>query len=273
VILDEEDLYKKKEVIVDGTYYHHSTPDDNPFLSKQYLSTLDELKKYDFPLYTVARWGRFVATGTRVLPQFEIADKMPNFLAAVQRCDYANHYFGFDFGFEESFNAVVSMCIDPEKKILYVYDEIYMNRVTDDVFANQSEMQFLREKINALNQQGYNKMIVADNEDPKAISYYRQQGFPIRGCRNKFKGSRLSNTRKVKRFHQIIVSKECPNTIRELKDLTYKKDSRGNAIYDQFNIDPHTFSAIWYALDMVNVADVKERIFNSTYNKKNERNH
>jgi len=268
VILDENKLYESKEIVVDGTYYHHSTPDDNPFLSKQYLSNLDELRKYDFPLYTVARWGRFGASGTRVLPQFEIADKMPNFEANVRRCDYANHYFGFDFGFEESYNAVVSMCIDPEKKIMYIYDEIYMNRVTDDVFANQPEMQALREKINALNREGYNKMIVADNEDPKAISYYRQQGFQIRGCRNKFAGSRLSNTRKVKRFHRIIVSPKCKNTIRELKDLTYKKDPRGNAIYDQFNIDPHTFSAIWYALDTVNVADVKEKQFNSTHNRK-----
>ena len=142
-----------------------------------------------------------------------------------------------------------------------------MNRVTDDVFCNQPEMQALKEKICGLNKQGYNKMIVADNEDPKAITYYRNQGFPIRGCRNKFAGSRLSNTRKIKRFHRIIVHPSCKNTIRELKDLTYKKDGKGNAIYDQFNIDPHTFSAIWYALDMVHVGDVKERQFNSTHNR------
>ncbi|MCL2710915.1 MAG: PBSX family phage terminase large subunit [Planctomycetaceae bacterium] len=189
VILDENKLYDAKEMIADGTYYHHSTPDDNPFLPKEYLKTLDDLRKVDIPLYTVARWGRFGATGTRVLPQFEIADKMTNFRAAVQGCDDSHHYFGFDFGFEESYNAVISMCIDVEKKILYIYDEIYMNRVTDDVFANQPEMQALKEKLDSLNKQGCNKMLVADNEDPKAISYYRQQGFSIRGCRNKFAGS------------------------------------------------------------------------------------
>lgn len=106
-------------------------------------------------------------------------------------------------------------------------------------------------------------MIVADNEDPKAITYYRQNGYPIRACRNKFAGSRLSNTRKIKRFKKIIVSPKCTNTIRELIDLTYKKDAKGNVIYDEFNIDPHTFSAIWYGLDMVSVADVKDKKFNS----------
>ena len=61
------------------------------------------------------------------------------------------------------------------------------------------------------------------------------------------------------RFKKIICSSECKNVIRELKDLTYKKDAKGNVVYDQFNIDPHSFSAIWYALDTVTVADPKDR--------------
>jgi phage terminase large subunit len=121
----------------------------------------------------------------------------------------------------------------------------------------------LKRRINNYREQGYNKIIVADNEDPKAITYYRQCGFPIRACRNKFAGSRLSNTRKIKRFKKIFVVQTCTNTIRELKWLTYKKDAKGNVVYDQFNIDPHTFSAIWYGLDTVTVADLKEKEFNS----------
>ena len=48
-----------------------------------------------------------------------------------------------------------------------------------------------------------------------------------------------------------------------IKDLTYKRDKQGNLIYDDFNIDPHTLSAIWYALDLVTVADIKEIKTNS----------
>ena len=58
----------------------------------------------------------------------------------------------------------------------------------------------------------------------------------------KYIGSRLQNTKKMKRFNKIVCSPRCKNTIRELKDLTYKKDTKGNAIYDEFNIDPHTFN-------------------------------
>lgn len=211
----------------------------------------------------VARWGRFGATGTRVLPQFRVAHRLQQFEKQVRALGPQNQYFGFDFGFEESFNAVVSMSVDLERSILYIWDEIYMNHITDPDFANLPEMQALRQRLDNYNAMGYNKILVADNEDPKAIAYYRQCGFRIRRCKNKFKGSRLSNTRKVKRFKRIVVHPRCKNTIRELKDLTYKKDAKDNVIYDEFNRDPHTFSAIWYALDTVTVADVKDKTFNS----------
>ena len=263
VIVDEKKFYDMKCLIKNGVYYHHSTVDDNPWAPWQYIKRLDDLKNYDYPLYQVARFGMFGATGTRVLPQFKVANNAKQFKEAIAKLGNDAHFFGFDFGFEESFNAVLSMAVDIKRSILYIYDEIYMNHVTDDKFANLPEMQRLRKKLLDLNSQGLNKMLVADNEDPKAIKYYRQNGFIIRGCRNKFKGSRLSNTRKVKRFKRIIVSPKCTNTIRELKDLTYKKAPNGDTIYDQFNIDPHSLSAIWYGLDTVTVADVKDKDFNS----------
>ncbi len=263
IMVDENKFYEKRCLIHNGTYFHHSTPDDNPWLPWQYMKRLDDLKNYDYPLYMVARWGRFGATGTRVLPQFMIARNPKVFKDAIDKLGVENQYFGFDFGFEESFNAVISMSVDLKRSILYIWDEIYMNHVTDDKFANQPEMQKLRRRLDTYYDGETDKMIIADNEDPKAITYYRQQGFRIRACRNKFAGSRLSNTRKIKRFKKIVVSPRCKNVVRELKDLTYKKDSKGNVIYDQFNIDPHSFSAIWYALDNVTVADVKEKNFNS----------
>lgn len=79
----------------------------------------------------------------------------------------------------------------------------------------------------------------------------------------KYIGSRLQNTKKMKRFNKIVCSPKCKNAIRELKDLTYKKDSKGNVIYDEFNIDSHVLSALWYALDTYTVADIKDIKTNS----------
>lgn len=263
VILNDEELYAKRTIVHNGVYYHHSVMDDNPYLPDAYKKRLEEIKTYDYPLYRVARWGRFGPSGTRVLPQFHVANNAKKFKDEVTKLGPSAQYFGFDFGFEESYNAVISMSVDLKKSILYIWDEIYMNHVTDDKFATIDEMQNLKKRLNSYKEQGLNKVIVADNEDPKAITYYRQNGYQIRGCRNKFAGSRLSNTRKVKRFKKIICSPKCKNVIRELKDLTYLKKPNGDVVYDEFNIDPHSFSAIWYALDTVTVADVKDKDFNS----------
>jgi phage terminase large subunit len=154
-------------------------------------------------------------------------------------------FTGMDFGFETSYNAVVRCAVDDENKILYVYDEYYKNKMTDVETAEELE------------ELGYkDELITADSEDPKAIRYYVLSGFQMRPCK-KYNGSRLGNTRKIKRFKSIVISSKCTNCWRELKNLTYKKDANGDLKYDEFNIDPHTFSAIWYALDLYDVADVK----------------
>lgn len=247
-VLDDKKLYREHTLVKKGVYYHHSVADDNLFLPKSYIETLDEMQDYDPDLYRVARLGQFGLNGIRVLPQFRIAKSHDEVMQAVSSIPDRFKFTGFDFGFEHSYNAVIRMAVDDQNKILYLYWEYYKNKMTDDKTAAELKELGLQDE-----------QIIADNADAKAIQYFRQMGFKIRGC-HKWAGSRLSNTRKVKRFKRIICSPQCPNTIRELSTLTYKKDSNDNLIYDDFNIDPHTFSAIWYALDTYTVADVKEEI-------------
>ena len=201
-------MYKYKTVVKNGTYYHHSLPDDNLFLPPSYVRQLDELKDYDLDLYRVARLGRYGANGKKVLPQLvqvaaDIVDKQVAIIPDELK------FNGMDFGFETSYNALIRVGVDEENMILYIYHEYYRNKMTDDQTAK--EISYMK-----------NELITADNEDPKAIRYYNLQGFRMRGCK-KWAGSRLSNTRKVKRFKQIVVSTACPNCWNELKDLTYKK--------------------------------------------------
>lgn len=243
-ILDDKELYKNRIVIRNNTYYHHSKADDNLFLPKSYIEQLDELSTYDIDLYRIARKGEFGVNGTLVLPQFEVR---PHYevLESIKRIRKPMNRTGMDFGFETSYNAVIRMTIDHTEKILYIYWEYYKNKMTDDKTA--IELEELRVS---------GEPIYADSAEPKTITYYKQQGFNIKGAK-KFPGSRLQNTKKVKRFKKIICSSECIHTIDELKDLTYKSDKEDNIIEDEFNIDPHTFSAIWYGLDGYEVSNLK----------------
>lgn len=244
VVLDDEELYSNRIVILKNTYYHHSTADDNFFLPDSYKEQLDELQEYDPDLYRIARKGRFGINGKRVLPQF---DTKPHYevMEAVNKIPQSMKRVGFDFGFETSYNALIRMAIDHEQKILYIYWEYYKNQMTDD-----------KTVIEIAEFKNTKELIKADSAEPKTIKYYRQQGFNIKACK-KFQGSRLQYTKKVKRFKKIICSEDCQNTIAELQELTYKVDKDGNIIEDEFNIDPHTFSAIWYGLDDYEVSDLK----------------
>lgn len=249
LVLDDEELYQKRIIKLGDTYYHHSTVDDNRFLPSSYINQLDEIKTYDPDLYRIARLGHFGVNGTKVLPQFEVAKSHLDVLKAVSSIPDEFKFNGMDFGFETSYNALVRLAVDDKEKILYIYWEYYKNKMTDDKTA--------RELIDL----GMDQVLIsADCAEPKAIRFYQQSGFRMRKCH---KDTRLENTRKIKRFKRIICSPECKNCIKELRSLTYLVDKDGNLIYDEFNIDPHTFSAIWYALDHYTVADVKAIVRNS----------
>lgn len=242
LVLDDEELYKKRIMIVGNTYYHHSTVDDNFFVPASYVEQLDDLQVHDPDLYRVARKGRFGINGTLVFPQFEVQphEKVLELMKAVKSPLKKN---GMDFGFVTSYNAALRMLIDHEKKILYIYREYYSRNKTDPEIAEDME-------------DWKDIVIKADCAEPKAIKFYKQAGFRMKACK-KFKGSRSMYTKKVKRFKKIICSDACPNTIDELKELTFAVDKDGEIIEDEFNIDPHTLSAIWYGLDDYEVSNLK----------------
>lgn len=243
--IDEKELYKKRVIKTSDTYYHHSTVDDNKFVPEAYVEQLEELKEYDPYLYEVARKGHFGVLGVRVLPQVQLMEhdimenEIINIYDKIER-------IGMDFGFETSFNSIIKLVVDHQKKYLYIHWEYYKNKMTDDYTAAEPELQHLKDDDDLL--------IKADCAEPKTIAYYQQQGFNMIGAK---KYQRIEQVRKIKRFKKIFISTNCPQCWGELHDLTYKEDKNGKIIPDQFNIDPHTFSSIWYALDDYEVSDLK----------------
>ncbi len=248
--LDDNELYAKRVMQVGDTYYHHSLVDDNLFLPQSYTDELDDMKNYDADLYRIARLGKYGVNGVLVLPQFEIHPH-EEVMQVVDHIPEKYKRVGMDFGFAESYNAVVRMAIDHERKWLYIYWEYYANRMTDDETADALEEFVLsRERIKA------------DSAEPKAIRYYQKRGFNMVATKKTNGGSkhsRIDNTRKIKRFKKIICSAACVHCIQELSELTFAKDANDEIIPDEFNIDPHTFSAIWYGLDDYDVVDIKHK--------------
>lgn len=244
-VINDEDVYEQKTVVHKGVYYHHSTADDNMFLPQSYIEELEKTKEYDPDLYEVARHGRFGAHGERVLPNYEDMDEQEMDCILSENGNRFMFRAGMDFGFVTSYNALYRVAVDKKEQHLYIYWEYYDKGKTDDLTYKD---------IIEFKETG--ELIFGDSAEPKTIQYYRQQGFKMRGAK-KFPGSRLANIKKMRRFKKIFVSSTCPNARRELKTLTFKKDRNGNLIPDEFNIDAHSFSAIWYSLDGYEVPELK----------------
>jgi len=236
--LDDYRLYKEKTIVLGDTYYHHSTADDNLFLPDDYIAQLDDMKNYDIDLHRVARLGQFGTNGKKVLPQFEVMAH-DEVMKVVNRTSARLLKNGLDFGFVTSFNALSRMAIDEKNMWLYIYDEVYTKEQDDEELYQ--ELAYLGRTL-----------IKADHED-STIKYLNKKGMNLRKAK-KYAGSRSEYTKKVKRFKRIICSDKCVNHIDELQDLTYKTNNNDEIIEDQFNIDPHTFSAMWYGLDDYDVA-------------------
>lgn len=242
--LNDEELYEKRIIKLEDTYYHHSVVTDNKFATDKYIEALQETKEYDPDTYRIKFEGRFGFSGLRVFSQFQT---MPHdeMIEKIRKIQNPSRKCGMDFGFATSYNCLVKLVIDKNENILYIHYEYYDKNKTDPETAEDlKDFAFTKE------------LIKGDSAEPKTIRYFRQQGFNMRSAR-KYKGSRLQYTKKVKRFKKIICSDACPNVIRELQWLTFKKDSKGIIKEDEFSTDPHSLSAIWYALDDYDHIDLK----------------
>lgn len=244
VILDDERLYKEREIIQNNIYYHHSVVDDNAFVPEDYKNRLEDMKNYDPDKYRIGRLGRFGLTGIRVLPQFK--KKTFKQMEDLMKDKNLSFYSGLDFGFITSYNAYVYVAVDMKNMDLYILEEYYSKDKTNDQIAN--DLEHIKHRT-----------ITADSAEPKTIAYLKKRGFKIRPCK-KFQGSKLANIKKIKMFKNIYCSTMCKNVVAELEELAYKEDKDGNIIEDQLSIDAHTLDAIAYALDKVKLVDIKHQL-------------
>ena len=247
-----EDLYKQREIVLEnhtqlkkGNIYteriflHHSTYLDNAFLQDNFIANMEN--ENDEFFRTIGTLGRFGAFGDKPLTNITHLDQK-HIESRVN--ELWNRNTGFDFGFSNSYNAIVKTAIDEELNDLYIYSEFYINHITDVNMVNTDYVQDIMDE---------GEIVWGDSAEPKAIEFYQNQGMLINPA-EKPKDVTKDGIRKLQTFRNIYIDKEvCPNTWHELNIIRwYKNKDNILAINPKtkkpFNIDPHTFDAIKYAL-------------------------
>ena len=230
---------KKGNVFSENIYLHHSVYTDNKFLPDNFIADLEtETDNYLRAIKTLGRFGSAGDTLFRNLHHME-QSRIEKIIEGKW-----NRFAGFDFGFSNSYNAIVRMVIDEELNDLYIYEEFYDNHLLD---PEMLEMEIIQKMI----EEG--EVVYADSQEPKSIEFFNVNGLLINSVKKTTDMSK-AGVRKIQSFRNIFIDKNvCPNTYRELTEMKwfYNKDgliAKNPKTKKPFNIDPHTFDAIKYGI-------------------------
>ena len=223
-----DDLMK---IYKDTSMYRITTYKDNPFLSKEYVNSLEELivrNPSKAKVYCFGEWG--VPDEGLVFHNWqETALDLQNLLTlGLER------RAGADLGFIDP-TTIVDTLYDKHNKTIYVLNEYYKSgQQLDAVSQAIRSMELEKTKI------------YMDSAEPRSIDYFKKQGFYVAPCikgRDSVKAgiSFLQN-------HTIIVSPQCQNLITELSNFSYQKNKDGQYQDDSYTHEySHGIDGLRYA--------------------------
>lgn len=212
-------------------FLSETTYKDNPFLSKEYIETIESYKTrnpWRWNIYGLGNWGNdpegLVFTNWRK-EEFD-----PIVLAASG----LKRRTGSDLGWIDP-TTIVDSLYDEANGRIYVFNEFYATgKQLDEVAAEMEKMDLRHQKI------------YMDAAEPRSIEFFRRKGFNTVAC---IKGpdsveagiSFLQNL-------EIIVLPKCKNIINELENFSYIKDKKTDKYSDKMTHEfSHAIDGLRYA--------------------------
>lgn len=213
---------------------HKTTYLDVPreWLGEQFLLEAEKLKAKNETAYNHEYLGEVTGTGGAVFENVEdmvMADEMIS--------QFDRRYYGLDFGFAVDPLAFVAMHYDAKHEDLYIFDEIYQQKLTNRQAAA---------RIGAR----YNDCrIIADSAEPKSIVEMRGLGLNVSGAR-KGPDSVDHGMKWLQNLAHIYIDKRrCPNTYREFIGYEYERNREGQFISAYPDADNHAIDAVRYGME------------------------
>ena len=208
------------EIKEDTTYIHTTYLDNYKNLNESFIHQVELMKENNPNKYKHVILGGWLdkAEGV-VFDNWEFGDFNPDNLQTS---------FGQDFGFTVDPTTLVEVAINKNKKIIYVKEYLYKNRLTTSEIAT----------INITHAQ--RKIIIADSAEPRLIDELKKLGCNVIGT---IKGAGSINVGvELMKDYKIIVEHNSSNIAKELNNYVYL--DKGSKLYiDDYN---HIIDAIRY---------------------------
>lgn len=229
--VNEEKLFDDPDRLV-----HHSTYLGVPkeWLGDRFFEDAEKLKARNETAYRHEYLGEVTGTGGAV---FENVEEMTMSDKLVRTFD--RRYYGLDFGFAVDPLAFVAMYYDAKHEDLYIFDEIYQQKMTNGQAA---------ELITTRSNHG---RILADSAEPKSIAEMAALGLRISGAR-KGPDSIDYGMKWLQGRNRIYIDKRrCPNTYKEFIAYEYEHNKDGQFVSAYPDANNHSIDAVRYGLSEV----------------------
>ena len=208
-----------------------STFKDNPFLSKEYIEAMEDMRVRNPAKARIYYYGQYgVNPEGLVIQNWRTEEFDPMQLASLGY----EHRVGMDLGWVDK-SAIIDSLYDRQNKTIYVFNEFYKSGCQLSELADQ------------IKKMGLQKCkIYVDAAEPRSISFFRQDGINATACK---KGA--DSVKAGLMFLQdnlIIVHPKCKNFIMELENFSYVKSKlTGEWTEDTTHEWSHAVDACRYA--------------------------
>ncbi len=201
----------------------YSTYKDNPFLTKEYIQILENLKNENERLYKIYALGEFAKLENIIYDNYQVVDNLPD--------NYDEIIYGLDFGFNNP-TALVEVIIQDCNNI-YLRELIYKTNLTNQDLIN--ELKNLNISRTAC--------IYADASEPARIQEIYNAGFNIKPAdKSVMDGIDFCKRKK------LFITKESYNLIKEIKAYSFKTDKNGKVLEEPVKFNDHLCDAFRYAI-------------------------
>ena len=217
-------------IVPDNTFIQKTTYLDNPYLSRDYIARMEQMKETNPTRWKIEALGDFVSLDRLIFQNYR-----------VEEFDYTTIkgqlLVGMDFGFVADPTAIIASLLDEENKTIYIFKEWQGKGKTN---------QELIEVIRAL---GFSKsVIIADSAEMKSIEEIKRGGIIKIKPATKGPDSVRFGIQKLLNYH-LVVHPSCEGIITEFENYAYKKDKitgeYTNEPIDSFN---HFCDSLRYSL-------------------------
>lgn len=215
---------------------HKSTYLDAPpaWLGEQFLREAEHLRETDERAYRHEYLGIPVGTGGNVFDNLELREITDREIASFDRI-----YQGVDWGYMPDPFAFIRAHYDKARETIYLIDEIYRNRLSNEQSAN------------IIKERGYlDAYIICDSAEPKSVADYRAMGLPARAA-VKGPGSVEYGMKWLARRKIVIDRRRTPHAYDEFVNYEYERNKDGEIMSGYPDKKNHLIDSLRYGLEPV----------------------